>query len=66
MNSEDIYTYTYQSCENIEVPFSAELGEGANTTQNFQSTYYNTTKIELIDPTHPEASFKGWKIVKGK
>jgi len=64
LDNEDIYTYTYGSCETIEVPLIVELN-GGTTTQNFVNTYNDFTKIELIDPIHSEADFTGWKIAKG-
>lgn len=63
-NKDGVNEYTLTSCESIEVPLRVELN-GGTTTQEFNPTYYDSTKIELIVPTKEGYEFKGWEVVKG-
>ena len=63
-NKEGDYDYTYTSCDDFEVPLTIELN-GGTTTQSFEDSYFNGTKIKLIEPTKQESIFNRWEIVEG-
>ena len=63
-DSDGFLIYKYTSCDAVEVPFKVELNGGV-TSQKFETTYYDSTTIELIEPTKENSDFKGWEVVKG-
>ena len=64
LNEEGTYEYNYGSCDIINVPFKAVLN-GGSTTQTFQSTYPDSTLLEITNPTREGYTFSGWQVVKG-
>ena len=62
-DSDGFLQYKYTSCENIEVSLDVQLNGGVG--QKFETKYYDSTIINLIDPTKENANFKGWEVVKG-
>lgn len=56
--------YEYGTCEDITVYLEINL-DGGYTSQTFNSTYLDTTKITLINPTKNNYTFKGWEIIEG-
>ena len=64
-DSDGIYRYMYSSdCEARIVNLTVELNEG-ETTQTFETTYVEGTKIKLENPTRGADTFKGWKVTVG-
>ena len=63
-DEDDVFEYKYSSCESINVPFTVKLN-GGETSQIFESSYADSTKITLIEPTKEGCEFIGWEVVKG-
>ena len=47
-----------------EITLTVDLN-GGSTTQNFEPTYMDGSKIELIEPTREGYSFAGWEVIIG-
>lgn len=47
-----------------ELSLTVDLN-GGSTTQNFEPTYMDGSKIELIDPTREGYTFVGWEVIIG-
>lgn len=58
-------TYKYAtSCERKEVKLEVRLNDG-KTSQEFESIYYDSTVITLINPTRENVEFIGWTVKEG-
>lgn len=63
-DNDDIFFYKYSSCEALLVSLDVRPN-GGTLAQEFQSKYYEGTKITLTNPTNSNNEFVGWKVLQG-